>query len=364
MDLASSHDYVSDEANEVESIMFAAQLASACTLPMVLKAAIELDLLEIIAKDDPDGSCSASELADQVGVKVNNPEAPAMLDRMCSLLASHSVLTCSVKETHDGVRERFYGLAPVCKFLIKNKDGVSLAPLVLMNHDKIFTESWYFLKDAVLEGGIPFKKAHGMSAYEYMEKEKRYNKLFNSGMFNHSTIAMKIALDLYDGFDGLTTLVDVGGGTGACLKMIISKHTSLKGINFDLPHVIQEAKTYPGIEHVVGDMFESVPKGDAILLKWILHDWSDAHALKILKNCYKALPENGKVIVTEFVLPEAPDSTREAQIVLNADMIVACLLGGKERTEKEFEALAKGAGFKGFRPACGAFNTWVMEFFK
>ena len=101
-----------------------------------------------------------------------------------------------------------------------------------------------------------------------------------------------------------------------------------------------------------------------LIQQWILHDWSDAHSLKILKNCYKALPENGKVIVTEFVLPEDPDSSGGTRIVQNADMIIACHVGGKERTEKEFEALAKGAGFKGFHPACGAFNTWVMEFSK
>ncbi|GJU45037.1 caffeic acid 3-O-methyltransferase [Tanacetum coccineum] len=327
MDSTSQDDYVSDVlATEVESILYAAQLATACTLPMVLKAAIELDLLEIIAKEGPDGSCSASELAAQVGATVNNPEAPVMLDRMCSLLVSHSVLTCSLKETHDGIRERFYSLAPVCKLLIKNEDGVSLAPLVLMNHDKILMESWYFLKDTVLYGGIPFNKAYGMSPFEYNGRDERFNKVFNSGMFNHSTIVMKIILDLYDGFD--------------------------------------EAITYPGM-HVGGDMFESVPKADAILLKWILHDWSDEQSLKILKNCYKALPENGKVIVTEFVLPETLDTARETWIVLNADMIMlAHHAGGKERTAKEFEALAMGAGFKGFHSACGAFNTWVMEFCK
>ncbi|GJY41159.1 reverse transcriptase domain-containing protein [Tanacetum coccineum] len=104
MDSTSPDDYVSDEANEIESMLFAGQLATACTLPMVWKAAIELDLLDIIAKHGPMVSVHASELADQLGVKVNNPEAPVMLDRMCSLLASHSVLTCSHKETHDGVK--------------------------------------------------------------------------------------------------------------------------------------------------------------------------------------------------------------------------------------------------------------------
>ncbi|KAJ0765048.1 putative caffeate O-methyltransferase [Helianthus annuus] len=104
------------------------------------------------------------------------------------LLSSHSVLTCTLKETADGCVERFYGLAPVCKFLIKNDAGVSLASLLLMNQDKVLMESWYYLKDAVLDGGIPFNKAYGMSAFEYHGKDQRFNKVFNSGMFNHSTM--------------------------------------------------------------------------------------------------------------------------------------------------------------------------------
>ncbi|KAL8188566.1 hypothetical protein R6Q57_029854 [Mikania cordata] len=238
-------------------------------------------------------------------------------------------------------------------------------------------ESWYYLKDAVLDGGIPFNKAYGMSAFEYHGKDQRFNKVFNSGMFNHSTMTMKKIVDLYDGFSGLKTLVDVGGGIGASLNMITSKHTSLKGINFDLPHVIEDATTYHGIEHVGGDMFESVPNGDAIFMKviffilvyiiwrWILHDWSDAHCLQILKNCYKSLPENGKVIVAECILPEAPDSTTATLNVIHIDVIMlAHSSGDKERTKKEFEALAKQAGFKGFNKAACALNTWVMEFCK
>ncbi|GKC07346.1 caffeic acid 3-O-methyltransferase, partial [Tanacetum coccineum] len=98
---------------------------------------------------------------------------------------------------------------------------------------------------------------------------------------------------------------------------------------------------------------------------WILHDWSDSDSLKILRNCYEALPENGKMIVVESVLPEVPDSTRATQVVLCVDMIMmAHNPGGKERTLKDFEALAKGAGFKGFRKASCVLNLVVMEFCK
>ena len=103
------------------------------------------------------------------------------------------------------------------------------------------------MKDAVLESGIPFNKAYGMTAFEYHGTDPRFNKVFNRGMSDHSTISVKKILEIYDGFEGLKTLVDVGGGTGATLNMIVSKHPSMKGINFDLPHVIEDAPAYPGM---------------------------------------------------------------------------------------------------------------------
>lgn len=72
-----------------------------------------------------------------------NPDAPTMLDRILRLLASYSILTCSPSNDKDGHVERLYGLAPVCKFLVKNQDNVSIAPLVLLNQDKVLMESWY-----------------------------------------------------------------------------------------------------------------------------------------------------------------------------------------------------------------------------
>ncbi|XVF77585.1 hypothetical protein PTKIN_Ptkin14bG0057200 [Pterospermum kingtungense] len=207
--------------------------------------------------------------------------------------------------------------------------------------------SWYYLKDAVLEGGVPSNKVYGMTEFEYFGKDLRLKKALNAAMSNHSTITMKKILETYDGFEGLKTLVDVGGSIGASLNMIISKYPSIKGINFDLPYVIEDAPAFPGVEHVGGDMFVSVPKGDAIFLKWICHDWSDEHCLKFLKTCYEALPDNGKVIVAEYMIPDYPDPRLSTKSVLHLDCIMLThTLGGRERTEKEFEALAKGAGFQ------------------
>nr|CAB3480069.1 unnamed protein product [Digitaria exilis]CAB3482216.1 unnamed protein product [Digitaria exilis] len=346
-----------------EACMYALQLVSSSILPMTLKNAIELGLLEVLQKD-PSAALSPEEVVAKLPVAPTNPDAAAMVDRMLRLLASYDVVRCKM-EDKDGKYSRRYSAAPVGKWLTPNEDGVSMAALALMNQDKVLMESWYYLKDAVLDGGIPFNKAYGMTAFEYHGTDPRFNRVFNEGMKNHSVIITKKLLEFYTGFNGIATLVDVGGGIGATLHAITSHYPQIKGINFDLPHVISEAPPFPGVEHVGGDMFKSVPAGDAILMKWILHDWSDAHCAAILKNCYDALPVNGKVIIVECVLPVNPEATPKAQGVFHVDMIMlAHNPGGKERYEREFQELAKGAGFSGFKATYIYANAWAIEFTK
>ncbi|KAL6003692.1 Caffeic acid 3-O-methyltransferase 1 [Asimina triloba] len=125
---------------EEDQCMYAMQLAAGSVLPMALKAAIELDVLEIIARGGDGAQLSAADIVSHLPTQ--NPDAPTMLDRILRVLASFSVLTCSPRTLDDGSLERLYGLAPVCKFFVKNQDGVSMGALALMNQDKVLMESW------------------------------------------------------------------------------------------------------------------------------------------------------------------------------------------------------------------------------
>lgn len=101
------------------------------------------------------------------------------------------------------------------------------------------------------------------------------------------------------------------------------------------------------------------------MIQWVLHGWSDSNCIKLLKNCYKSLPEHGKVIVVDNILPVLPDTSSYVKCGVNADTIMMTQTpGGKERTEDEFLALAKGAGFGGMRKICKVCTFWVMEFYK
>lgn len=104
----------------------------------------------------------------------------------------------------------------------------------------------YHLKDAVLDGGIPFNKAYGISSFEYFGKDASCNRLFNDGMKSQTIIITKKLLEFYRGFNDVSVLVDVGGGTGTTLQIITSEHSHIEGINFDLPHVIFRAPPLTG----------------------------------------------------------------------------------------------------------------------
>jgi len=76
---------------------------------------------------------------------------------------------------------------------------------------------------------------------------------------------------------------------------------------------------------------------------------SDEECLRLLKNCHAALPDDGKVIVCEYLVPEEPEPSLSAKIAHTFDNIMMAVPGGKERTKHEFESLAKQAGFLAFQ---------------
>ncbi|CAN6543079.1 unnamed protein product [Malus baccata var. baccata] len=345
------------QLEEEENFGCAMQLVFSSVLSMSMQSAIELGVFDIIAKAGPGANLSSSEIAAHIGSGTRNSEAPMMLDRILRLLASYSILSCSVvaNEEDGSDSQRLYSLGPVSNYFVTNEDGVSFGPMMALIQDKVVLDSWSQLKDAVVEGGISFNRVYG----------KGFNQVFNTAMFNHTTIVTNKILHLYKGLEKITQLVDVGGGLGVTISLITSMHPHIKGINYDLPHVIKHAASYPGVEHVGGDMFASVPSGDAILLKWILHDWSDQHCLKLLENCYNAIPDDGKVIIVEALLPVMPETSTAVKSTSLLDVLMLSQnSGGKERSREEFMTLATGAGFSGIKYECFFSSFCVMEIFK
>ncbi|KAL7155911.1 hypothetical protein ABFS83_03G108000 [Erythranthe nasuta] len=365
MEGATSKNY--KHAEEDEAAVLAMAACSSYMLPMTLNAAVELDLFEIIAGAGDGAHLSASDVASRLTTAADG--AAVVLGSMMQLLAANSLLTCSVDVLADGGVERRYGLSPAGKFFAKDEGGASLCQSLSFTTRVAGGALGFSVKDLVLflvrEGGnYMFERMYVKSFYELITRDVETGKLFNDSMGAHSAIVMKKVVKTYRGFEGLSRLVDVGGGGGSTLDAIVSEYPSIHGVNFDLPHVVNTAPSYNNIEHIGGDMFLEVPKGDAILLKNILHNWGDEHCVNILKCCYKSMPNEGKLIVMDYILPNTTQTDVHAKYASQMNLTMKILVGGKERTEDEFQGMATAAGFVEFKVVCSVYGIWIMEFIK
>lgn len=350
--------------NEAEIAAITASTAQ--IFPHALNAAIELDLFSIIHNAGNGNPISPSEVASYLPIRGPKEEAVVVLDSILRLLSSYSILTCSVNEDL-GRSERRYGLAPPGKYFVRDEAGPSLVKFHdLHYHHAEIQRVFQNLKDAVLGGVGLFERLKGKSMFEDRESNQEFREAFQGAMRSHSTFILGKLLEKYQGFKGLHSIVDVGGCHGATLEMIISKYPSIRGINFDLPEVIQKAPSYQGIEHIGGDMFVEVPHGEAILLKFVLHNWRDKECIQLLKNCCRALPKDklGKVIVMDNMLPQVPSTDMHSKYTSQMDLTMLVLVGARERTMDQFEFLAKASGFSKYEVVDYVNGIWVMEFIK
>lgn len=196
------------------------------------------------------------------------------------------------------------------------------------------------------ESAVP--ATYGMGAFEYLAEHPDVSQEFNNAMTGLSTVIIGAVLEAYD-FSGIGTLVDVAGGHGAILTAILQRYPRMKGILFDVDHVIEGAKAKIAAQGLSdrcstesGDFFRAVPAGgDAYLMKHIIHDWYDDKAATILRNIRAVLPQEGRLILLESVIP--PGNEPAFGKILDLEMLV--MPGGKERTEAEFRQLFDTSGF-------------------
>ena len=224
----------------------------------------------------------------------------------------------------------------------------STRPMTLWMSDPFHFRVYADMMHSVMTGQPAADKAVGMPVFEYFQRDRELSEVFNDAMTAFSAFVVPAALEAYD-FSGINLLVDVAGGHGQVLTSILQKHPQMRGILFDVEHVI--AGAVPRLEQAgvsdrcstaTGDFFKAVPEGgDAYIMKHIIHDWDDERALKILANIKKAMKPGGRIILLESVLA----SSNEPDFGKLIDLEMLLMPGGRERTADEFRELFQRAGF-------------------
>src|SRR5215475_4421301 len=202
---------------------------------------------------------------------------------------------------------------------------------------------------SVKTGEPAFKRVTGMEFFDYLAAHPDEGEIFNQAMNDMGQVIAAAVAQSYD-FSGVGKIIDVGGGHGTLIAAILRKYPQMTGILFDSPQVAEAAResiATAGLadrcEVVGGDFLKSVPSGcDAYLLRWIIHNWDHEHAVAILRNCRQAMGAGSRLLLIEMILP-AGNEFHPGKFM---DYIMLIALGGKERTEEEYDSLLREADLR------------------
>jgi ubiquinone/menaquinone biosynthesis C-methylase UbiE len=296
----------------------------------VLYVTAKLGIADLLAG----GAKSTEELA-----TATNTHAPSLY-RILRAAASLGVFTEQ--------ENRVFALNANAEPLLSNRPNSMRDMAIFMGEDWHW-EVWGKTMHSVRTGKSAWAQMHGDDVFAYFGMNPGAATIFNRAMTSLSALATKAVVEGYD-FSGINTLIDIAGGHGRLLTDIVDANPNMRGVLFDLPHVIEGAREVVAkstaanrVEFAGGDFFVSVPAGgDAYIMKHIIHDWDDERALTILRNIKRAMNPGGRVLLVESVI--ADGNNQDFGKLMDVEMLVSP--GGKERTAAEYEELFANAGLR------------------
>lgn len=208
------------------------------------------------------------------------------------------------------------------------------------------------LHHQVKTGGRTAAVVSGPEGFSALQQDPARLHAFQQAMAESSVRAARQAMKVYD-FGQYRTVLDLGGGYGGVLSVLLGAYPLQTGAVCDLAYLDQGATAFlaeAGVagrsRFIGGNFFEAVPSGfDCYLLKFIVHDWGDEEAAAILRNTRQAADDSSRLALLEQVVPEALGATPRDQAVIRADLTMMGM-GGKERTEEEYRALLADGGWR------------------
>jgi hypothetical protein len=273
--------------------------------------------------DEPE---TAASLAAKTGT---NADA---LHRIVRALVNHGVFTLQDGRFSHNASSR----------LLRTDNPASMRALALMMgldvHWDVYRNTRFSLKtgrsaaDEAVPGGL----------FARLREHPEEGRIFNEAMVGKSFGQIPPVLAAYD-FTGFATVGDIGGGLGHLLAAILDAAPKAKGVLFDLPEVVAQARKHPRMTAVAGDFFKGpIPACDAYVMMTVIHDWGDEESIAILKNVRASAPAHAKLVLIEAIIDEC--ATGSFGMDLDIEMLV--FAAGRERTEAQWRDLLQKAGFR------------------
>ncbi|HJY76092.1 MAG TPA: methyltransferase [Burkholderiales bacterium] len=262
-------------------------------------------------------------------------------------------------ETEPG----YFALTPLGDALRTDAPGAAHATVLTLAGDWQW-KAWDHFIYSLRTGEPAMLQAFGKTLFEYLVESPQDSARFNEAMIGMHGRDGSAIVEVID-FSTFRTLADLGGGTGTLLTTVLSAHEHLRGLLLELPETIPHARRLVAergltdrCELRAGDFFHEVPPGhDGYILAHVLHDWTDAQASVILRNCRRAIPQHGRLLIAEAVVP-AGDTPHPVKLM---DLLMLTVTGGVERTAEQFSALLEAGGFRLRRVVRTSIDLEIIE---
>lgn len=338
---------VEEISKDRQSAMFLTAEANGYVYACCLRVAAQLGVADLLA----DGPVHVRYLAERVRADEH------ALYRVLRLLATREIF----RETEAGVfvlLERGASLRSDSMFSVREGILAATTPAIYRAGGELL--------HSVVTGEPAVNRVFGQSLFDYLGSHTSDGAEFHTGMGQYSVIeSANFVRECQLPETG--TVVDVGGGQGSLLVMILQRHRTLHGVLFDLPHVVRnhrmgEVEDASRWKVVGGSFFDSMPPADAYVIQYVLHNWDDEHCVMILRNCRRGMSPGGRVIIHDMIVP--PGNEPDQSKVL--DIVMLSILTGRERTRQEFEHLLDAAGLRIVRitpPTLGTLSIIEAEAF-
>jgi acetylserotonin N-methyltransferase len=245
-----------------------------------------------------------------------------------------------------------YENEPVASTYLCRASAQTLTGYILYSNDVLF-RLWNHLDDAVREGTPRWKQAFGIegSIFDHFFRSEEAKQTFVQGMHGLGILSSPKVVAAFD-LSRFRRMVDLGGATGHLAIAACERHPDLRAVIFDLPQVIEMARSYASrsprasqrVEVMAGDFFsDELPEADLFAMGRILHDWPEDKIRALLVKVYRRLSAGGAILVAEKLLDE--DKRGPISAHLQSLNMLMCTQG-KERTLGEYRRLLEDAGFQ------------------
>jgi acetylserotonin N-methyltransferase len=300
-------------------------------------AAVSLSIFDILES----APSTASGLAQQLGLRAEPLER--LLDTCVGL---------KLLRRNDARYEN----EPIASTYLCRTKETSLAGYILYSNDVLFP-LWAHLEDAIREGTPRWTQTFGEegSIFDHFFRTPEAKSTFLHGMHGLGVLSSPKVVASFS-LSGFRQLVDLGGGSGHLAIAACEKYPKLRAIVFDLPGVIETARTYISqsaaesrVSVLAGDFFrDELPDADLFAMGRILHDWPENNIRSLLAKVHRRLPAGGGILLSERLLDE--DKTGPISAQLQSLNMLVCT-EGKERSLSEYRELLEGSGFTDVRGA-------------